>query len=257
MINTAELPTLLKQLRLSTIRNCYEEVSLLAEKQHWTYEQYLAVLCDKQQAYREQRRIQRHMIEAKLPIGKTLDSFEFSKLSSITGAQISAFTETTSWIEQAHNLILFGPSGVGKSHLAAAIGKRLVEQGVRVLFVKTTLLVQKMQVAYREKTLSEILAKLAKYDLLILDDIGYVQKTKNETSVLFELIADRYESRSLLVTANQTFEKWNTLFPNDITTVAAVDRLIHHSTIINIDEQSYRRTSRKPLSIDKSQTKNI
>lgn len=252
MLDVTTLASLLRQLRLGTIYDCYEETARLAEKQGWTYQQYLAALCDKQLACREQRRIQRHLHEAKLPVGKTLDTFEFNKLTSIKRTQLSAFAETTSWIDQAHNLILFGPSGVGKTHLAAAIGKRLIEHNVRVLFVKTTLLVQELELAYKEKKLSAMLDKLARYDLLILDDIGYVQKSKKETSVLFELIGERYETKSLLITANQPFDKWDSLFPNNITAVAAIDRLIHHATIINIDEQSYRRTSRKPLKKNKS-----
>ena len=198
-----DINTLLKQLRLGAIRDCYEETALHAESQGWTYQQYLAALCDKQLAQRDQSRIQRHLQEAKLPIGKTLDTFEFDKLTSVKRTQLNSFAETTTWLDQAHNLILFGPSGVGKTHLAAAIGKRLVELGARVLFEKTTLLVQELQVAYKEKRLSSSLDKLARYDLLILDDIGYVQKSKNETSVLFELIGDRYETKSLLITANQ------------------------------------------------------
>ncbi len=231
----------LKQLRLRTIRECYEELSQRAENDHWTYQQYLAALCDQELAGRLQRRIERHLLEAKLPIGKTLDTFEFNKLTSITAAQMTSFAETTKWVRQAHNLILFGPSGVGKSHLAAAIGRRLVEKEVRVHYTKTTTLVQKLQLAYDEKKLQNELDKLAKYDLLILDDIGYVKKTDAETSVLFELIADRYESKSLLITANQPFDKWDTIFPNSEMAVAAVDRLIHHATIINIDEKSYRK----------------
>ena len=136
---------------------------------------------------------------------------------------------------------MFGPSGVGKSHLAAAIGRRLVKKEVRVYYTKTTTLVQKLQLGYNDKKLQSELDKLAKYDLLILDDIGYVKKTAAETSVLFELIADRYEAKSLPITANQPFDKWDTIFPNSEMAVAAVDRLIHHATIINIDEKSYRK----------------
>jgi len=157
---------------------------------------------------------------------------------------MNAFAENTHWTTNAQNLIIFGPSGVGKTHLAAAIGRRLTERGMRVFFTKTTALVQKLQSAYSGHKLSDLLVKLAKYDLLILDDIGYVKKSEAETSVLFELIADRYETKSLLITSNQSFEQWDTIFPSGIMAVAAIDRLIHHSTIININEQSYRRTSR-------------
>lgn len=244
MINNATLPILLKQLRLGTIRTSWEEVAQQAEKHHWTYPQYLTALCDREMASRDQSRIERNLLEAKLPIGKTLDAFEFGKLASINAAQITAFAENTHWITNAQNLIIFGPSGVGKTHLAAAIGRRLTERGMRVLFTKTTILVQKLQSAYCSHKLSDLLVKLAKYDLLILDDIGYVKKSEAETSVLFELIADRYESKSLLITSNQTFDQWDTLFPNGIMAVAAIDRLVHHSTIININEESYRRTSK-------------
>ena len=182
------------------------------------------------------------MTLSKLPLGKTLDTFLFEGLTSINPAQILAFAETPTW---AGNLILFGPSGVGKTHLAIAIGRRLIELGTRVLFVKTTSLVQQLQQAYQERALQSMLDKLAKYDLLILDDIGYEKKTESETSVLFDLIADRYETRSILLTANQPFDKWETIFPNQAMAVAAIDRLVHHATIINIDEQSYRKNSIK------------
>lgn len=244
MIDTATLPFQLKRLRLRSIRESFEELTLAAEKHHWTYQQYLAALCDKELAGREQRRIETNLTQSKLPLGKTLDTFVFESLTSINPAQITAFAETPTWVHQANNLILFGPSGVGKTHLAAAIGRRLIEMGIRVLFVKTTALVQQLQRAYQEHRLQDMLDKLARHELLILDDIGYVKKTESETSVLFDLIADRYESKSLLITANQPFDKWETIFPNHITAVAAIDRLVHHATIINIDEQSYRKSSK-------------
>ena len=244
MINNTALSSLLKQLRLNTIQSSWEDIAQQAEMHHWTYPQYLATLCDKEMASREQSRIERHLIEAKLPIGKTLSAFDFGCLPSVNAAQINAFSENTYWVTNAQNLIIFGPSGVGKTHLAAAIGRRLIENGMRVFFTKTTSLVQKLQSAYNDRKLSDFLVKLAKYDLLILDDIGYVKKSEAETSVLFELIADRYETKSLLITSNQSFDQWETIFPSSTMAVAAIDRLVHHSTIININEQSYRRTSK-------------
>ena len=193
---------------------------------------------------KQQRRIQRNLVDAKFPIGKSLDTFDFTKAFSINAAQISALAENIQWVSKAHNLLLFGPSGVGKTHLAAAIGRRLVEHGMRVLFTKTTTLVAKMQAANKEHKLADLIGKLAKFQLLILDDIGYVKKTEAETNVLFELIADRYESGSLIITSNQPFDQWDTIFPNNIMAVAAIDRLIHHATIININELSFRRASK-------------
>ncbi len=195
-------------------------------------------------SHKETKRIERFLKEAKLPQGKTLDGYDFTALSSITGAQISAFAENTQWVLEGHNLIIFGPSGTGKTHLAAAIGRRLIEHRMRVLFAKTTTLVQQLQVAFNAQKLSDMLEKLARYDLLILDDIGYVKKNEAETSVLFELIADRYESKSLLIAANQSFDEWDAIFPSNTMAVAAIDRLIHHASILNINEQSYRKASK-------------
>jgi DNA replication protein DnaC len=244
MVNTTLLPNQLKRLHLSAMHASWEEISQQAEINHWPYPQYLSTLCDRELVNRAQSKIQRIMTEAKFPIGKTLDSFEFGKATSINAAQISAFAENISWVADAKNLIIFGPSGVGKTHLAVAIGRRLVQNGLRVFFTKTTALVQRLQIAYSQHKLTDLLVKLAKFDLLILDDIGYVKKNEAETSVLFELIADRYESKSLLITSNQAFDQWDTIFPSNSMAVAAIDRLVHHATIININEQSFRRNSK-------------
>ncbi|HEV8464182.1 MAG TPA: ATP-binding protein, partial [Pseudolabrys sp.] len=146
-----------------------------------------------------------------------------------------------SWLEKGANLIMFGPPGAGKSHLAAALGFALVENGWRVLFARTTDLVQRLQIARRELALEAAIAKLDKYHLLILDDITYVSKDQAETSVLFELIGSRYERRSLLITANQSFGAWSKVFPDQAMTLAAIDRLVHHATILEMNVESYRR----------------
>ena len=128
-----------------------------------------------------------------------------------------------------------------KSHLAAAVGFGLIENGWRVLFTRTTDLVQRLQVARRELALESAIARLDKYHLLILDDLAYVTKDQAETSVLFELISARYERRSTLITANQPFGEWNRIFPDPAMTLAAVDRLVHHATILELNVESYRR----------------
>ena len=135
------------------------------------------------------------------------------------------------------------PIHKGKSHLAAAIGLALIENGWRVLFTRTSELVQKLQIARRELALEAAIAKLEKYHLLILDDLAYVNKDQGETSVLFELISARYERRSMLITANQPFGEWNKVFPDPAMTLAAVDRLVHHATIFEMNVESYRRRS--------------
>ncbi len=241
MLNRTLLSSQLKNLRLIGMKAEWEHLGQRAVEERWTYGQFLSALCNVELAGKESRRKERNLIESKLPVAKTLDTFNFSGLGSVTEAQIASFAEDTQWIEHAKNLIIFGPSGVGKTHLAAGIGRRLIERGKRVFFAKTTVIVQNLQQAFKEQRLSQLIEKLGRFDLLILDDIGYVRKSESETSALFELIADRYETKSLLITSNQSFEHWNDIFPTEIMAVAAIDRLIHHAKFINIQEKSYRR----------------
>ena len=159
----------------------------------------------------------------------------------ISKAQVMALTAGDVWLEKGANLLLFGPPGGGKSHLASAIGLALIENGWRVLFTRTTDLVQKLQVARRELGLEAAISRLDKLHLLILDDLAYVTKDQAETSVLFELISARYEQRSMLITANQPFGEWGKVFPDPAMTLAAVDRLVHHATILEMNVESYRR----------------
>jgi DNA replication protein DnaC len=165
--------------------------------------------------------------------------------------------QDTAWLKRGDNLLLFGPSGVGKTHLAAALGRALVETGARVRFLSATTLVQLLQAAKANLQLQSALHKLDKYDLLILDDLGYVKKTETETSVLFELIAHRYELKSLMITANHPFSRWDEIFTDSTMTVAAVDRLVHHAVILEIQAESFRQQSAKQraLSDDKKRSK--
>jgi DNA replication protein DnaC len=176
-----------------------------------------------------------------LPTGKTFDTFDFNAVPMVSKAQVMALAAGDSWLDQGANVMLFGPPGGGKSHLAAALGLALVQNGRRVLFIRTTDLVQRLQVARRDLELEAAISKLDKYQLLILDDIAYVTKDQAETSVLFELIAARYERRSLLITANQPFGEWGKIFTDKTMTLAAIDRLVHHATILEMNVESYRR----------------
>ncbi len=192
-------------------------------------------------AERAQRRIQRHLVEARLPAGKTLDSFDFTKVPVVSKAHVMALASGDAWLQKGANILCFGPPGSGKSHLGAALGNALVENGFRVLFTRTTDLVQKLQVARQELALTAAIEKLDKFDLLILDDLSYVHKNQAETSVLFELIAARYERRSLMITANQPFGTWESVFPDKAMTIAAIDRLVHHAVIFEMNVESFRR----------------
>lgn len=239
--DTAKLPVMLSTLRLPTIARLWQDLGGRADREGWGAARFLATLCEHEIQERQTRRIARHLAEADLPAGKTLATFEFASVPSLRKAHVLALANADAWLEQGANILLFGPSGAGKSHLAAAIGTALVETGHRVLFTRTTDLVQKLQAARRDLSLPGLLAKLDRFDCLILDDLGYVRKDQAETSVLFELIAERYERRSLITTCNQPFGEWNQIFPDPAMTVAAIDRLVHHATILELNTESYRR----------------
>jgi len=180
----------------------------------------------------------------------------------ISRAHVTALASGDGWIDRGGTILLFGPSGSGKSHLGAALGHTLVESGYRVLFTRTIDLVQRLQQAHQALSRESAIDKLDKYHLLILDDLCYVWKDQAETSVLFELIAARYERRSLMVTANHPFGEWTSVFQDAAMTLAAVDRLIHHSTISEMNVESHRRRAainrspRKPKTTSDSKRDN-
>ncbi len=240
-IDTQRLTLILNDLRLPAIKRDWPGFAARADKEGWPAARLLAVLAEHEVAERDRRRIERHLIEARLPPGKTIDGFAFEAVPMISKAQVMALCAGDGWLDKGANLILFGPPGGGKSHLAAAIGLALIENGWRVLFTRTSDIVQRLQVARQSLALEAAIAKLDKFHLLILDDLAYVSRDQAETSVLFELIASRYERRSLLITANQPFGEWGKVFPDPAMTLAAVDRLVHHATIFEMNVESYRR----------------
>ena len=240
-VDATRLPLLLHELRLPAIARLWSQFAERADKEGWPAARFLSVLAELELAERGRRRVERHLVEAHLPPGKTLDNFEFSAVPMLSKARVMALAAADTWLDKATNLLLFGPPGAGKSHCAAAIGRALVENGHRVLFTRTTDIVQRLQAARQALQLEAAIAKLDKYDLLVLDDLSYVHKDHAETSVLFELIGARYERRSMLITANQPFAEWNRIFPDHAMMIAAVDRLVHHSIIFEMNVESYRR----------------
>ncbi len=203
-VDAMKLSLMLTDLRLPTISQLWQSFAKRADKEGWTASRFLAALAEHELAERDRRRIERHLREARLLPGKTLDSFDFNVVPMISRAQVNALAAGDAWLNQGANCLIFGPPGAGKSHLASAIGLALVENGYRVLFTRTTDLVQRMQVARRELALEALLARLDRFNLLILDDLAYVRKDQAETGVLFELISARYERRSLLI-----YVTWN------------------------------------------------
>ena len=243
----AMLPIQLKHLKLSAINSNWGFVAELATQQGWSYSKYLSHLCDLELQKRQESSLSYRLKESLLPRNKTLGGFDFKANTTINAAQVNALAECDSWVKNAHNVIIFGPSGVGKTHIAAAIAHRQVELGLRVRFYRASHLVQLLQQAKAQLRLNDALAKLDKIPLLLLDEIGYVKKNEQETSVLFELICHRYETGSVIITANQPFSQWDTIFPDSMMTVAAIDRLVHHATILNIGDESYRAKNKETM----------
>ena len=247
--DTARLPLLCTELRLPSVGHLWPAITEQADRDGWPAARTLAALFEHEVAERAQRRTQRHLAEARLPVGKTLDTFDFTAVPMISKARIAALAQGDTWLETGTNILAFGPPGTGKSHLAAALGSALVEAGDRVLFTRTTDLVQQLQTARQELKLAAAIEKLDKYHLIVLDDLSYLQKNQAETSVLFELISARYERRSIMITANQPFSAWDQIFPDPAMTIATIDRLVHHSIIFEMNTDSYRRRTaqaRKP-----------
>jgi DNA replication protein DnaC len=240
-IDTTRLSLILNDLRLPAIKQIWSKFAERSDKEGWPAARFLATIAEHEICERGRRRIERHLKEARLMPGKTLDNFEFEAVPMVSKAQVMALCAGDVWLDKGANLILFGAPGGGKSHLCSAIGLALLEKGYRVLFARTSDLVQKLQLARRELTLEAAINRLDHFDLLILDDITYVSKDQAQTSVLFELISARYERRSLLITANQPFGEWGKIFPDHAMTLAAVDRLVHHATLFEMNVPSYRQ----------------
>lgn len=195
---------------------------------------------------RNDRRVDRLRRLSHLPMGKTFDTLDRSRLPRALAQKLEDLS-AGGWVEEAANVLVFGLPGVGKSHAAAALGHALIEHGYSVLFTPTFRLVQELLAAKRDLALPRALRKLDLFDVLVLDDIGYVQQTPEEVEVLFTLMAERYERRSILITSNLVFSEWDRIFKNPMTTAAAIDRLVHHSVILEFNVPSYRTAGAKRM----------
>jgi DNA replication protein DnaC len=230
----------LTALRLPSMARSWQDLATEAAEHAWSHERFLGALCELELTERTNRRLAVRLKAAKMPAGKRLDSYEFHLVPSLSRARVEALG-AGDWVRAHGNCLIFGGSGTGKSHVAAAIGYGLVEAGLRVLFVRTNDLVQRLQAARRDLALPAFLAKLDRIDCLILDDLGYVRKDQSESYILFELIAERYEHRSLIITCDRPFADWASIFADQIMTVAAIDRLVHHANILECGTESYRK----------------
>lgn len=241
MSKQESLPLLLKSLRLSVVAQHYKRLTEQANHESWDYQRYLSELLYLELEQRHDNGLKRLLKEAQLPTGKMLSHYQFDEVSGLKAQALHALIDQRDWIRQGHNVLIFGASGLGKTHLAAAIGYGVVAHGVKVKFIAATTMAQQLQKAREELQLDALLKKLDRYELLILDDIGYVKPSNAEGQVLFELIAHRYERHSLIITSNQAFSEWDGIFGDSMMTVAAIDRLVHKAKIFQIEGESYRK----------------
>jgi len=239
-----ELTELLRELHLPTVRREFEETARMAENQSLSFEQYLGELIRRECEDRRVNRIARLLRQSKIPPEKTLEAFEMTRLPRKVSRQVKTLL-TGDFLDRAENILVFGRSGTGKTHLLCGLGQELIRQGHRVHFTTCSLLVQELLIAKRDLKLSRVIRRFAKCDALIIDDIGYVQQSREEMEVLFTLLAERYERGSVLLTSNLPFSKWEQIFKDPMTTAAAIDRLVHHSVILELNVGSYRLAEAK------------
>lgn len=233
------LGIMMRSLKLPAFARYAEEIAHKAEREGWTFGRYLHHLAELEILERRRRRIERFLHESDLPREKTLATLKRSKLPPKVAKTLPTLCEGA-FVERGDNVLAFGLPGRGKTHLVCALGHELVQRGRRVLFTPTFALVQRLLAAKRDLRLEKELAVLDRFDAVILDDIGYVQQSRDEMEVLFTFLAERYERRSVIITSNLLFSEWDRIFKDPMTTAAAIDRLVHHSVILEMTGPSVR-----------------
>jgi DNA replication protein DnaC len=238
----ARITTLLSEWKLPTVASELARRLLAAGQDEALV--VVAEVLELEAAARRERRMERLRRASKLPVGKSFDTLDRARVPRTALLKLEELARGE-FLDRADNVLLFGMPGVGKSHLACALGHALVDAGRSVLFMPTYQLVQQLLAARRDLCLPRALRALDIFDAIILDDLGYVQQTAEEAEVLFTLMAERYERRSLIITSNLVFSQWDRIFKTPIATAAAIDRLVHHAIIIEIDRLSVRAEEAK------------
>jgi len=239
-----EVTRCLTELHLPTMRAQYEGVARQATAETWGYAEYLLELGRRECQQRQERRIERVLKESKLPLEKSWATLDLKRLPAKVVQQLRGLL-SGDFIDRRENVLAFGPPGSGKTHCLAAVGQELVRAGRRVLFTTCGLLVQDLLAAKRDFAMKGLLKRLSHWEALILDDLGYLQQNREEMEVLFMLLAERYERGSVMLTSNLAFSQWEQIFKDPMTTAAAVDRLVHHSVIVELNIPSYRAEAAK------------
>ena len=239
-----KLGVYLKTLKLPSFAADHEALAKVAEESSWSFETYLAELCEREVADRHERRIERLLRQSRLPLEKTRETLIEKKLPAKARRQLAGLYEG-SFLKRAENVLAFGLPGRGKTHALCAVGHELVRQGHAVLFVPAYLLVQQLLVAKRELLLDRALKRLDRFEAVLIDDIGYVQQDREEMEVLFTFLSARYERRSVMITSNLVFSQWEKIFKDPMTTACAIDRLVHHATILELTGPSFREQEAK------------
>ena len=234
-----EIKILLKTISLPGMRDSLDEVLEKTISDDSSVEEILLELLQIESANRESNRIQRFIKQSKIPMDKNMDVFDLKRLPLKVSRQVKALMDA-SFLDRKENVLLFGKPGAGKTHLLCALGISLLYSGKKVYFTSTSFLVQELLKAKIDLKLESYLKKLSKFEALIIDDLGYVQQSRDEMEVLFTLLAYRYERGSILLTSNLPFSKWEKIFKDPMTTAAAIDRLVHHGIVIELNVPSYR-----------------
>ena len=244
-MSAASLPLLLRAMRLPTIAREHDAAIHRAEAENWGYARFLSYLFEAEAGDRLQRKIQRQLKDSNLPAGKTLESLDEKKLPDKIRRQLPTLLEAD-FVRRGDNLLCFGLAGRGKTHLVAAIAREWIcRHQLQVLFVPAFRLVTQLLAAKRDLKLPQAIARLQRFDAVVIDDIGYVQQSREEMEVLFHFLAERYEKQSVVITSNLVFSQWDQIFKDPMTTMAAVDRLVHHATILEFTGDSVRATAAK------------